>query len=235
MKKLISAIVLGLAITGLSAGISAKPAPRAAARDWQNTIRLTPEGNAVMGNPAAPVRLVEFISLACNHCAHFNAESSPRLRGDLVRRGQVSVEQRPIVLQNQPFGLIAAMLTQCGAPTRWFGNADAILAAQPQWTPKVLDPALQKRWNATPANQFAITMARDLGFYQLMQKRGYTAPQVDACLTDKVRRDAILKSTDNAFNVIGVTGTPSFMVNESLLSMYDWPNLELLIDSMLPQ
>ncbi|MEQ1497964.1 MAG: thioredoxin domain-containing protein [Novosphingobium sp.] len=235
MKKLVSAITLGLAIAGVSAALEAKPASRTAARDWQSTIRVTPEGNAVMGNPAAPIKLVEFVSFTCDHCAHFTEESNQRLRGDLVRRGQVSVELRPIVFENQPFGLVAALLAQCGQPARWFGNGDAILAAQQQWIPKVLDPALQQRWNALPANQYALAMARDIGFYPIMQSRGYTAAQIDACLTDPARQAAILKTTNHAFQVIGISGTPSFMINDSLLSMYDWPNLDLLIDSMLPQ
>ncbi len=234
-KTFLSAIALSLVVAVPAALIAAKPAPRSAARDWRNTISVTPQGNAVMGNPSAPVKLVEYVSYACSHCADFVAQSRDRLEGDLVRRGPVSVERRPTVMQNQPFALVAALLVQCGAPGRWFGNGDAFLAAQPQWLPKVMDPALQKKWNSTPANLYAVTMARDLGFFELMQRRGYTAAQSQACLTSKPRMESILKTTNHGFNTVGIAGTPSFLVNDSLLSFYDWPNLEVLIDSMLPQ
>ena len=233
-KPLFSALALICAIAVPAATIEAKPAPRAA-RDWRTTIIVTPEGSAIMGNPAAPIKIVEYVSFACSHCADFAAQSRARLEGDWIRSGQVSLERRATVLENQPFALIAALAVQCGAPSRWFGNGDAILAAQPQWVPKVLDPALQKKWNAQPANRYAITMAHDLGFYELMQKRGYSAAQLDLCLTNQAKLKAILASSNYGFVTLGITGTPSFLINDSLLSFYDWPNLEGLIAAMLPQ
>ena len=233
-KPLFTALALTCALAVPVATIEARPAARAA-RDWRATIAVTPEGNAVMGNPAAPIRIVEYVSYACSHCSDFAAQSRARLEGDWIRSGQVSLERRATVLENQPFALVAALTVQCGAPARWFANGDAMLAAQPQWVPKVLDPALQKKWNAQPANRYAITMAHDLGFYELMQKRGYSAPQLDMCLTDQAKLKAILASTNYGFVTLGISGTPSFMINDSLLSFYDWPNLEGLIEAMLPQ
>lgn len=233
-KPLFFALALSCVIAVPASTIEAKPAPRAA-RDWRTTITVTPEGSPIMGNPAAPIKLVEYISYACSHCADFTAQSRARLEGDWIRSGQVSLERRATVLENQPFALVAALAVQCGAPSRWFANGDAILAAQPQWVPKVLDPVLQKKWNAQPANRYAITMAHDLGFYELMQKRGYTPARLDTCLTDQAKLQAILKSTNHGFVTLGISGTPSFMINDSLLSFYDWPNLEGLIEAMLPQ
>ena len=78
-------------------------------------------------------------------------------------------------------------------------------------------------------------MARDLGFYELMKKRGYSAAQLDLCLTNQAQLKAILASSNYGFVTLGITGTPSFLINDSLLSFYDWPNLEGLIEAMLPQ
>lgn len=233
-KPIFSALALVCAMAVPAAMIEAKPAPQVA-RDWRTTIAVTPDGHPVMGNPAAPIKIVEYISYACSHCAAFAAESQARLEGEWIRSGQVSLERRATVLENQPFGLVAALAVQCGAPSRWFANGDAMLAAQPQWVPKVLDPALQKKWNEQPANRYAITMAHDLGFYELMQKRGYSAAQLDVCLTDQTKLQAILKSTNYGFVTLGISGTPSLMINDSLLSFFDWPNLEGLIEAMLPQ
>lgn len=232
-KPLFAALAFALAIAAPAALLDAKPA--AAARDWRTTIAVTAEGNAVMGNPAAPLKLVEYVSYACSHCADFAAQSRARLEGDWVKTGLVSVERRSTVLENQPFALVAALVVQCGAPARWFANGDAMLTAQPKWLPKVLDPALQQKWNAQPADRYAVTMARDLGFYELMQGRGYTAAQTEACLTDQARIQSILQTTSYGFATIGIAGTPSLLINDSLLSFFDWPNLEGLIEAMLPQ
>lgn len=232
-KPLFAALAFALAIAAPAALLDAKPA--AATRDWRTTFAVTGEGNAVMGNPTAPLKLVEYVSYACSHCADFAAQSRARLEGDWVKNGLVSLERRSTVLENQPFALVAALVVQCGAPARWFANGDAMLAAQPTWLPRVLDPALQQKWNAQPATRYAVTMARDLGFYELMQGRGYTAVQIETCLTDQARIKSILQTTDYGFATIGIAGTPSFLINDSLLSFFDWPNLEGLIEAMLPQ
>ena len=232
-KPLFAALALMFAIAAPAALLDAKPA--VATRDWRTTIALTGEGNAVMGNPAAPLKLVEYVSYACSHCADFAAQSRARLEGDWVKNGLVSVERRSTVLENQPFALVAALVVQCGAPARWFANGDAMLTAQLEWLPKVLDPALQQKWKMQPADRFAATMARDLGFYELMRGRGYTAAQIDVCVTDQARIQSILQTTNYGFTTIGIVGTPSHLINDSLLSFFDWPNLEGLIEAMLPQ
>ena len=39
--------------------------------DWSEMVSETPEGGFVMGNPNAPVKLVEYGSMTCPHCAEF--------------------------------------------------------------------------------------------------------------------------------------------------------------------
>ena len=68
MKRLASAfLALGL----LAAAPAAAQAPAVANVDWSQRVATTPEGGFRMGNPDAPVKLVEFLSLTCSHCATF--------------------------------------------------------------------------------------------------------------------------------------------------------------------
>ena len=94
-KTTIAALLTaGLLLTGVAA--TAKPAPRhrvaAPGPRWDQTVTMTADGFPVMGNPAAPIKLVEFISYTCSHCAEFSKESKVPLAGGLVRQGKVSVE-----------------------------------------------------------------------------------------------------------------------------------------------
>jgi len=60
-----------LSAAPLIAKPAAKPRPAAtAAVKWDLRTTRTAEGNHLIGNPAAKVRLVEFISYTCDHCAH---------------------------------------------------------------------------------------------------------------------------------------------------------------------
>ena len=72
-------------------------------------------------------------------------------------------------------------------------------------------------------------MAKDLGLYQLMLARGYTAAAVDACLADQAKLDWLTKQTDYAGTTLKVIGTPSFLINGTLQEVYDWPSLRTVI------
>src|SRR3546814_3861690 len=74
---------------------AAAPAPQAG--DWTRTVTQTAAGSFVMGNPAAPVKLIEYLSYTCPHCAAFSAESAAVLRGRMVKSGKVSLELRNAV------------------------------------------------------------------------------------------------------------------------------------------
>ena len=97
MKKIVAAISLGLLVFGAQSSVSAKPLPKrssakkAAApvlRAWDRTVNLTADGFPVLGNPAARVKLVEFISYTCPHCADFNAEEFVFGSAQRQQRGQ---------------------------------------------------------------------------------------------------------------------------------------------------
>ena len=234
MKKFVAALSLGLLVLGAQSAVSAKPVakPRAAksvARAWDQTVTLTADGFPVLGNPAAKVRLVEFISYTCPHCADFNAESHDQLRGDMVRKGNVSVELRPY-LRNE-IDLLPSLLALCGTKDKFFGNNDALLAAQKVWFKEPADPGYKARWQAAEGNKIAQrqVVAKDLGLYTLMQTRGYTVPQIDACLADQKQADRLSEQTDAASTKIGVIGTPSFLINDKLQEVYGWPELSALL------
>ena len=70
-------------------------ARRAAQRDWTQTVARTPEGGFRMGNPDAPVKMIEYLSLTCPHCAAISrGERRDALIRDYVRSGRVSIEYR---------------------------------------------------------------------------------------------------------------------------------------------
>ena len=72
---MIRGIAIALALAApLVAGASAAGAP-AQQTDWTKAIGKTAEGAYFVGNPDAKVRLVEYGSMTCNHCANFHAQA----------------------------------------------------------------------------------------------------------------------------------------------------------------
>ncbi|MFO1255896.1 MAG: thioredoxin domain-containing protein [Sphingomonadaceae bacterium] len=236
MKKLVSALAMGALLLTAEAGLAAgaKRKAAAAATPLDQRVTLTARGTVVLGSSAAPVKLVEYMSYTCPHCADFNREAHDELRGGLVRSGKVSIELQPF-MRNE-FDLIATLLVTCGAKDKWFGNNDAVFAAQASWFAQPADPTYKQRWAALETNKPELrkVVARDLGLIKLMQGRGYTPVQLDACLANEVRAKQLMDQTDQAI-ADGVAGTPSFRINGKLQDVYGWEPLKPLIqDTLLP-
>ena len=95
-----------------------KPVAPPANGDWSEVVAATPEGGFVMGNPNAGVKLVEYGSYTCGHCARFDEEGVQPLIDKYVKTGRVSFEFRNYV--RDPYDLAGALSDarrhEAGAP-----------------------------------------------------------------------------------------------------------------------
>ena len=205
--KLSPKLLLALAPFAL---IGAAPAP---APNWATTVIQGANGAYVMGNPKAKVKLIEYASYTCSHCAEFSAEAGVPLKRDYVAKGNVSFEFRNAV--RDQFDMTAAVLARCGGAGRFFGNSDAIMAAQGQWLGKAqafLNANNARLAKLPPGEGFKVIM-RGVGLDAIMKTRGFTVAQLDACLVNKPNQDRVMALTRQAWQVDKISGTPSFKVN----------------------
>src|SRR4051812_27451591 len=107
----IRALILGLVALVPVTALAAK------AVDWTSRVTVSPIGGHVMGNPAAPTKVVEYISYTCSHCAHFVNEGAPKLKEGWVKTGKATVEVRNAVRDR--YDMTAALLARCGGPARF--------------------------------------------------------------------------------------------------------------------
>lgn len=218
--RLIRLLLLALVGAMLTAAAPVKPGG-----DWRGTVVKLPSGAYAIGNPAAKVKLVEYLSYTCPHCAHFVAESKGPLHDDLVRRGAVRVEFRHAV--RDPLDMAAALLARCAGPRGFMGASEAIFAAQASWY------AQGAQWwqtnGETAKSQPALTRLKALasasGLSRLMRGRGMTAAAVDRCFATSVDLNTLETITKASWAAI--RGTPSFVVNGQAAGASDWANLEL--------
>ena len=217
MDGLMRKLFLSLALAALPAAIAAAPAAK-----WTARVALSPIGGHVLGNPAAPTKLVEYVSYTCSHCAHFVGEASGPLKTGYVQGGKVSVEVRNAVRDR--YDLTAALLARCGGPNRFFGNHEALFANQSAWMEQL---QVYDRDAAKPDEQKAALrdIGRKTGLYTLMGKRGFTPAQLDACIDNPASMKQILAMTDEAWKKVKIGGTPSFTINGTLVSGSTWASL----------
>jgi protein-disulfide isomerase len=216
-------ILAAAAVLSIGAG---KPAAQAPHGNWLATIAVTPAGSHQLGNPAAPVKLVEYVSYTCPHCAHFQQQADAPLRIAYLQPGKVQVEVRHLV--RDPVDMTVAMLTNCGAPSRFFANHNLFLQGQERWigAMNTASTAQRARWTSGDNAARMRAIAADFGFYAMMEQRGYDRPTVDRCLADAAMAKRLVAQTTGA-EALGVQGTPGFLLNGLLLAgTYDWQSLD---------
>ncbi|MFM9827851.1 MAG: DsbA family protein [Sphingomonas sp.] len=199
----------------------------AVARDWTRVVRRTSAGNFVLGNPAAPVKLVEYLSFTCPHCAAFSAESAAPLKGQMVRSGNVSLELRPAVRDQIDFG--ATILLRCAALEHAFDFAEAMFAAQNDWLSigyNFLEHDAARFSLAPPLDQIRAG-AQASGLIDVARAQGLSDARINACFADKAGFNQILANADAARKAI--TGTPNFYINGTKAPASSWGALEPLL------
>lgn len=178
--------------------------------DWTTVARPTPAGYLI-GNPNARVKLVEYASYTCPHCAAFANESAAELKDRMIRGGTASLEFRHFIFN--PLDLGVVVLARCTGPRRFAATTAFIYKTQDDWLAR--------------GEQFAQTNAARLALYPPLGRmralvdgsgltaaivaRGLSPTAVDACFADEAAVDRLTAMMDKL--PAGVTGTPTFFLN----------------------
>jgi hypothetical protein len=179
-----------------------------AAPDWTRTVTQTGAGAYVLGNPKAKVRVIEYLSYTCNHCAQFVAEGGPPMKAQYIAKGSVALEVRTAVRDRLDF--VMALSARCGGAARFHGNHDALFAAQP----KLFEQATAfKPVAGQPVDVALKAYARGSGVAAVMAKRGIAPAQLDACLTSKAAQAPVLGMAKDAWETRKIPYTPYILIN----------------------
>jgi protein-disulfide isomerase len=214
-----AATALALALASLLANpVQAAPPKKAAAaapagRNWNQMVVRTPRESFVLGNPDASVKLVEYISYTCPHCAHFTQEADGQLRLGFIAPGKGSIEVRNFV--RDPIDLTVALLTHCVAPAQFWQTHLMFLIRQSDWigTEMSASEAQRQRWSTGPLASRTRAIASDFKFYDMMASRGVSRVSVDRCLADEALANKLAAGTKEAAEKDYVEGTPAFLIN----------------------
>lgn len=214
----------GNATTAASAPVAAAPAP--AGQDWTQTVAKTDQGGFVVGNPNAPLKLVEYGSRLCPTCGAFANAGMKPLMDTYVKSGKVSYEFREYLVHGAP-DFAPALLGRCVGTAAFFPVLEAMFAAQSSILPKMEDAqAFQATLQGKPPEVFATAWAEKLGYIDFVKQRGLPEAKARACLSDKGEIDKMVKFMD-AGTQKGVSGTPSFFLNDNQMQgAISWEQVE---------
>ncbi len=198
-------------------------------RDWSQVVARLPSGAFVQGNPDAPVHLVEYLSLTCPHCAHFEAEAIAPLTAKYIRTGRVLYEVRHAL--RDPFDYAGSLLARCDGPSAFFTTLPRVFAQQESWFSRAQAWAQIEQAANQPADQILPKVAAGAGFDSLF---GMTSARMDACLTNHDEQAVLTAMAGEAWNRPNFPGTPAFMINDVLKpDIRAWADLDAVLAAAL--
>ena len=166
-----------------------------------------------IGPMDAKVKVVEYASFTCPHCARFHAEVFPKLKADFIDTGKIRFEYREVYFDR--YGLWAGMIARCGGEMRYFGISDILFDTQKEWAASD-DPAVVSE-----------------NLKKIGRSAGMEDAAMDACMKDKPTAEAMLKHYQTNFAADGIEGTPTFMINGEKHSNMDYEAFKAILDTEL--
>jgi len=146
----------------------------------------------VMGEEKAPVTIIEYASMTCPHCAHFQETTFPELKKRYIDTGKVRYIFREFPLDN--LAAAAFMLARCAGTddkTRYFALVDTLFRQQRQWAVEKPIPPLMV----------------------IAKQAGFTEQTFQACLANQKMLDGIESVRQRAIKQFKVQSTPTFFIN----------------------
>ena len=200
-------------VTPPSAPIANVAAP--AGQDWTQTVSETERG-FLMGNPNAPVKLVEYASITCPHCAEFTTDGGAEGIQSYVRSGRVSWEYRPYMIFPTDPGLFS--LLRCQGAGSFFPLTEQLYADQRNWAVRGQTYLEANRAAVEGMNDQtrAATLVRETGVDAFFRQRGMTQAQIDQCLGNAANLQRISVDTQHAIQTDNPPGTPTFYINGAI-------------------
>jgi protein-disulfide isomerase len=193
-ELLTTGAVLALGAAVISAGVLPPFSTLAIAADTnpspEDLAHAGPGGDVMIGSDKAPVTVIEYASMTCPHCAHFEETTLPELKKRYIDTGKVRY-----VMREFPLDALAAagfMLARCAGPDKYEAVVETLFAKQADWVmvQKPIPPLM------AIAKQF-----------------GFTEDSFNTCLANQKVLDDVQAVRDHAVSKLGVNSTPTFFIN----------------------
>lgn len=213
--NILSRFALILALAFPVAAVAADPAPTTPAKpitaEQQAAALAKTTWDRQLGNADAKVKLVEYASLSCPHCAHFHTTIMPEIKKNYIDTGKATLVYRDFPLNET--ALRGAMIARCAPETRYFTFVAALYKQQPDW-------------------------AFDQKFLEKLQRIARLGSMSDdtfkKCLADTALEKQIIEQKQKAMQVLGVMSTPTLFINgQQLKGAHDYADTAAAIDAAL--
>ena len=181
MKNLVRTLVIAAAAVGLATACGSK-----------SSTSVADGGDMELGNPNAPVTLIEYASATCSHCARFDRDVFPTLKARYIDTGKIRYVFREFLTPPVPVAAAAFVLARCAGKDKYFQVVEAVFRSQ--------EEMFATQDSRTPLLRIAKSM-------------GMTEDSFNTCLSDTAALDGVQKRADRGATEDKIEGTPTFIVN----------------------
>lgn len=145
----------------------------------------------VLGKASAPVKVDEYVSLGCSHCAEFTEKMLPEIEKKYVDTGKVKFVFHDFPLDG--ISLKAAALARCMPENEYFPFIKTLFGSQKTW---------------------AISENPEASLIQFAKLGGLPEDKAKACIADTKLQDAVIAERTDAGTKYHVEATPTFIIND---------------------
>ncbi|HEY3697652.1 DsbA family protein [Phenylobacterium sp.] len=181
-------------VLAAAAGLALAPAAHAATAMAQ--------GDVSLGRPSAKVKLVEYASASCPHCAAFNNEVFGPFRKAYIDTGKVHYTLKEMLTPPEEVAAAGFLIARCRGPARYFPTLDLVFRRQEELF--------------HPGGLLAVAQAAGLG-----------KAQAEACVSDKAALAAMNARVQQAVDRDGVESTPTFFLDGRKAHEGNWAYADL--------
>ena len=184
--RAIAALLIGLSLV---AGLSACSKPGGSGQNAASG------GEMSLGNPAAKVTVIEYASLGCPICAHWNNTVFQDFKAKYVDTGKVRYVFREFLTGDAPVATAGFLLAHCVGKDKYFQIVDEVFRQE--------EPLLES--DRGPEKRDALV--------KVAESAGLTEAQFDACVSNDAAVTALNNKAEQYAKDDKIESTPTFVIN----------------------
>ena len=150
------------------------------------------DGDMTMGDPNAPVKMVEYASLSCVHCASFHKEVFPGVKEKYIDTGKVHYTFKEFLTPPAEVAAAGFLLARCAGEDKYFNVIDSIFHSQ--------------------QDMFATGDVRGT-LLRVARSAGLSEEQFQTCISNEEGLRALNARIEKTQRDARITSTPTIMIN----------------------
>ena len=166
-------------------------------------LEISADNDPVIGNPDAPITIIEFSDFQCPFCARFHIQTLPTIMEEYIEKGSVKLVFRDFPIQSiHPNAVPASVAAECANEQGKFKQMHDILFEK------------QNEWSNLET-VYAIEL-----FNQYSEQINLEQEQFSSCLSTAKYVKEIQNDLDDG-RTYGVTGTPGFFIGNQQIGFVE--------------